>query len=326
MEKALGIDCFSVISHYKAVGKAERIFNKSVSEKVQALSAAIEEAADGRELYAIVTDFYRRYGVGELGLNKAFRIREGGGEILEPITATSNVVLSDLIGYEREKQKLIDNTEAFVAGRPANNVLLFGDAGTGKSTAVKAILNEYYDRGLRMIEIYKHEFRCLSKVISKIKNRNYRFILFMDDLSFEEFETEYKYLKAVIEGGIETKPENVLIYATSNRRHLIRESWKDKVEGDDELHRTDTMSEKLSLAARFGVTIGFMRPSPAVFRQIVRGLAERCPALNLTEEELLAEANKWEIAHGGMSGRTAQQFINYLAGKDETYASARERT
>lgn len=322
MEKALGIDCFSVISHYKAVGKAERIFNKSVSEKVQALSAAIEEAADGRELYAIVTDFYRRYGVGELGLNKAFRIREGGGEILEPITATSNVVLSDLIGYEREKQKLIDNTEAFVAGRPANNVLLFGDAGTGKSTAVKAILNEYYDRGLRMIEIYKHEFRCLSKVISKIKNRNYRFILFMDDLSFEEFETEYKYLKAVIEGGIETKPENVLIYATSNRRHLIRESWKDKVEGDDELHRTDTMSEKLSLAARFGVTIGFMRPSPAVFRQIVRGLAERCPALNLTEEELLAEANKWEIAHGGMSGRTAQQFINYLAGKDETYASA----
>ena len=326
MEKALGIDCFSVISHYKAVGKAERIFNKSVSEKVQALSAAIEEAADGRELYAIVTDFYRRYGVGELGLNKAFRIREGGGEILEPITATSNVVLSDLIGYEREKQKLIDNTEAFVVGRPANNVLLFGDAGTGKSTAVKAILNEYYDRGLRMIEIYKHEFRCLSKVISKIKNRNYRFILFMDDLSFEEFETEYKYLKAVIEGGIETKPENVLIYATSNRRHLIRESWKDKVEGDDELHRTDTMSEKLSLAARFGVTIGFMRPSPAVFRQIVRGLAERCPALNLTEEELLAEANKWEIAHGGMSGRTAQQFINYLAGKDETYASARERT
>ena len=326
MEKALGIDCFSVISHYKAVGKAERIFNKSVSEKVQALSAAIEEAADGRELYAIVTDFYRRYGVGELGLNKAFRIREGGGEILEPLTATSNVVLSDLIGYEREKQKLIDNTEAFVAGRPANNVLLFGDAGTGKSTAVKAILNEYYDRGLRMIEIYKHEFRCLSKVISKIKNRNYRFILFMDDLSFEEFETEYKYLKAVIEGGIETKPENVLIYATSNRRHLIRESWKDKVEGDDELHRTDTMSEKLSLAARFGVTIGFMRPSPAVFRQIVRGLAERCPALNLTEEELLAEANKREIAHGGMSGRTAQQFINYLAGKDETYASARERT
>ena len=326
MEKALGIDCFSVISHYKAVGKAERIFNKSVSEKVQALSAAIEEAADGRELYAIVTDFYRRYGVGELGLNKAFRIREGGGEILEPITATSNVVLSDLIGYEREKQKLIDNTEAFVAGRPANNVLLFGDAGTGKSTAVKAILNEYYDRGLRMIEIYKHEFRCLSKVISKIKNRNYRFILFMDDLSFEEFETEYKYLKAVIEGGIETKPENVLIYATSNRRHLIRESWKDKVEGDDELHRTDTMSEKLSLAARFGVTIGFMRPSPAVFRQIVRGLAERCPALNLTEEELLAEANKWEIAHGGMSGRTAQQFINYLAGKEEIYASARERT
>ena len=314
IEEILGLDCFTVISHYKAVGKAERIFNRSVSEKVQELSLKIEKAQDAEELYRIVTEFYRAYGVGKFGLNKAFRINENGDELLLPITATSDVVLDDLIGYERQKEKLIRNTEAFVSGKAANNVLLFGDAGTGKSTSVKAILNEYYDRGLRMIEIYKHEFRCLSRVISEIKNRNYRFILFMDDLSFEEFETEYKYLKAVIEGGIETKPENVLIYATSNRRHLIRESWKDKVEGDDELHRTDTMSEKLSLAARFGVTIGFYRPSPKEFKEIVVGIASRHPEITLSEEELLAEANKWEISHGGISGRCAQQFINYLLG------------
>ncbi len=116
----------------------------------------------------------------------------------------------------------MDNTRDFVEGRPANNVLLFGDSGTGKSSSIKAILNEYYDQGLRMIEIYKHQFRDLSSVIAQVKDRNYKFIIYMDDLSFEEFEIEYKYLKAVIEGGLEKKPDNVLIYATSNRRHLIR--------------------------------------------------------------------------------------------------------
>ncbi len=168
-----------------------------------------------------------------------------------------------LIGYEIQKQKIIENTEAFVAGRKANNALLFGDSGTGKSTTIKAIINEYYDRGLRMIEIYKHQFQDLSQVISQIKNRNYRFIIYMDDLSFEEFETEYKYLKAVIEGGLEIKPDNVLIYATSNRRHLIRETWTDRtdLENDNGMHRSDTMQEKLSLVNRFGVTINYSKPS-----------------------------------------------------------------
>ena len=147
-----------------------------------------------------------------------------------PINNTEDVRLDDLIGYEIQKQKIVENTEAFVAGRKANNALLFGDSGTGKSTTIKAIINEYYDQGLRMIEIYKHQFQDLSQVISQIKNRNYRFIIYMDDLSFEEFETEYKYLKAVIEGGLEIKPDNVLIYATSNRRHLIRETWTDRTD------------------------------------------------------------------------------------------------
>lgn len=316
MEFDLGIDCFSTIENYKAVVKKEQIFNKSVSEKVQELSLAIEQAKDEDELYRVVTDFYKKYGVGKFGLNKAFRISgEEGGEILTPITTTGDVMLSDLVGYELQKQQLVQNTEAFVRGKRANNVLLFGDAGTGKSTSIKAILNEYYSQGLRMIEVYKHEFKYLSKIISEIKNRNYRFIIYMDDLSFEEFEIEYKYLKAVIEGGLETKPENILIYATSNRRHLIRETWSDRSDmSQDEMHRSDTMQEKLSLVARFGVTIGYYKPSQKEYFNIVITLARKYPQIKLTDEELMLEANKWELKHGGISGRTAQQFVNYLVG------------
>ena len=159
----------------------------------------------------------------------------------------------------------------------------------------------------------------LSSVIAQIKNRNYRFIIYMDDLSFEEFEIEYKFLKAVIEGGMETKPDNVLIYATSNRRHLIRETWRDRsdMEQDEGMHRSDTMQEKLSLVARFGVTINFSKPTQKEYFQIVTELAKRYPEITLTDEQLCAEANKWELSHGGISGRTAQQFINYLAGKNE---------
>ena len=317
IEKALDIDCFSVILNYKSIGKSEQIFNKSVSEKVQELSQAIEKAGDENQLYDIVTEFYKKYGVGKFGLNKAFRVSndEKSDDILSPITSTGNMTLDDLIGYESQKQKLIENTEAFVEGRKANNVLLFGDAGTGKSTSIKAILNQYYSQGLRMIEVYKHEFKYLSQIISEIKNRNYKFIIYMDALSFEEFEIEYKYLKAVIEGGLETKPDNVLIYATSNRRHLIRETWSDRSDiSKDELHRSDTMQEKLSLVARFGVTIGFYRPAQQEYFNIVKGLARKYPEIKLSDEELCAEANKWELSHGGISGRTAQQFINHLAG------------
>lgn len=317
MEETLGINCFSVIENYQAIVKKERIFNKSVSEKVQLLSRKIEAAADERQLYKAVTEFYRVYGVGTLGLNKAFRVNpREQGSVLEPITTTGDMLLSDLVGYEAQKKLLVDNTEAFVSGRKANNVLLFGDAGTGKSTSVKAILNEYYDRGLRMIEVYKHEFQHLSRVMAEIKNRNYRFIIFMDDLSFEEFEIEYKYLKAVIEGGLEVKPENVLIYATSNRQHLIRETWTDRSDmSKDELHRSDTIQEKLSLAGRFGVTIGYLKPTPKEYYDIVIALARRHPEITLTDEELRAKANAWEMRHGGISGRTAQQFINDLLGQ-----------
>ena len=316
IEKELDIDCFTIITNYNAVVKSEQIFNKSVSEKVQKLSCAIEQANDDTELYQIITGFYKTYGVGKIGLNKAFRISaDDKSGILCPITTTSDIVLDDLVGYESQKEELLQNTEAFVEGRKANNVLLYGDAGTGKSASIKAILNQYYSCGLRMIEVHKHEFKELPKVIAAIKNRNYRFIIYMDDLSFEEFEIEYKYLKTVMEGGLETKPENVLIYATSNRRHLIRETWSDRSDmSQDELHHSDTVNEKLSLAERFGVAIGYYKPMREEYFNIVTTLARRHPEIKLTDEELRSAAGKWEMRHGGMSGRTAQQFIDSLLG------------
>lgn len=316
IEETLGIDCFSTLLEYKAVVKQERMYNKNVSEKVRALSDELAAAENVEQFFDAVVTFYKKYGVGMFGLNKAFRIVEKNGEPdFVPINNLDKVVLDDLTGYEIQKKKLIDNTEAFVNGREANNCLLYGDAGTGKSTSIKAILNEYYDRSLRMIEIYKHQFKYLSQVISHVKNRNYRFVIYMDDLSFEEFEIEYKYLKAVIEGGMETRPDNVLIYATSNRRHLIRETWNDRSDMDQELHRSDTMQEKLSLVYRFGITINFSKPSQKEYFEIVRNLAKKYPQITLSDEELCAQANKWELSHGGTSGRTAQQFISYLAGQ-----------
>lgn len=317
IEEVLSIDCFSHISNYRAISKKEMMYNKNVSEKVIALSSRLEQTRDENDFFEVITSFYKDYGVGMFGLNKAFRIRRNAdGQVgFVPINNMDKVMLNDLVGYELQKKKLTENTEAFVHGRKANNVLLFGDSGTGKSTSIKAIVNQYYDSGLRMIEIYKHQFQDLSTVISMIKNRNYRFIIYMDDLSFEEFEIEYKFLKAVIEGGVETKPDNILIYATSNRRHLIKETWNDRndMETDNGIHRSDTIEEKLSLVNRFGVTINYSKPNQKEYFHIVTELARR-QGLSIPEEELCREANKWELSHGGISGRTAQQFVNYLAG------------
>ncbi|MCR5154240.1 MAG: DUF815 domain-containing protein [Lachnospiraceae bacterium] len=313
IEKELGIDCFDIVTNYIAVEKDKKYYNRSVSNSVKKLSEDIAAAPTAEEILSVVTGFYRENGLGLIGLNKAFRlVTEGEKYELVPITNTEEVRLTNIIGYDSQKQKLIENTEAFVKGKKANNVLLYGDAGTGKSTSIKAVLNEYYKDGLRMIELYKQQFSYLPALISKLKVRNYRFIIYMDDLSFEDFETEYKYLKAVIEGGLEIRPENILIYATSNRRHLIKESWSDRNDMDDELHRSDTMQEKLSLVARFGVTIGYFSPAKQQYLDIVKGIAARHKEITLSEEELFAGAQKWELSHGGPSGRTAEQFVIHL--------------
>lgn len=306
-----------LMKQYQSSSDESRVFNRRIRDRIVELAAALESAGDDRTFQDTVTEFYREFGVGKFGLNKAFHIsmdENSPKALIEPITRVEHIYLEDLVGYEMQKAKLIENTEAFIEGRAANNVLLFGDSGTGKSSSIKAILNKYYDRGLRMIEVYKHQFRSLSDVLEQIKDRNYKFIIYMDDLSFEEYEIEYKYLKAIIEGGLGIKPQNVLIYATSNRRHLIREKFSDKRELDDELHVNDTVQEKLSLVARFGVTIYYGSPDKKEFQKIVKVLAEKYH-VNMPEEELYLEANKWELSHGGLSGRTAAQFITHLLGK-----------
>lgn len=307
----------SLITDYQNINEGSKVFNKRIRDRICTLAQKLAKAESTEEFMDDMVQFYKEFGVGKLGLHKAFRI---DGTVtparIVPITNIAHVHLDDLVGYEIAKKKLIDNTEAFVQGRPANNCLLFGDAGTGKSSSIKGILNQYYDQGLRIIEAYKHQFKDLNDIIAQVKNRNYKFIIYMNDLSFEEFEIEYKYLKAVIEGGLEKKPDNILIYATSNRRHLVREKFSDKEERRDDLHSSDTVQEKLSLVARFGVSIFFCAPDKKQFQNIVKTLAER-HQVEMPEEELLLEANKWELQHGGLSGRTAQQFIDYLCGKNE---------
>lgn len=307
----------SLITDYQNINEGSKVFNKRIRDRICTLAQKLAKAESTEEFMDDMVQFYKEFGVGKLGLHKAFRI---DGTVtparIVPITNIAHVHLDDLVGYEIAKKKLIDNTEAFVQGRPANNCLLFGDAGTGKSSSIKGILNQYYDQGLRIIEAYKHQFKDLNDIIAQVKNRNYKFIIYMDDLSFEEFEIEYKYLKAVIEGGLEKKPDNILIYATSNRRHLVREKFSDKEERRDDLHSSDTVQEKLSLVARFGVSIFFCAPDKKQFQNIVKTLAER-HQVEMPEEELLLEVNKWELQHGGLSGRTAQQFIDYLCGKNE---------
>jgi hypothetical protein len=317
LKESLDVPELDYITDYVASKGESKVYNQRICKRICELAVRFLKDTTPEDMKATLTSFYKEYGVGKFGLHKSFRVvHDDTGVHIEPILNIAHVYLEDLVGYDIQKKKLTDNTDAFVEGRKANNCLLFGDAGTGKSSCIKGIANKYYEKGLRIIEIYKHQFEDLNEVIAQIKNRNYKFIIYMDDLSFEEFEIEYKYLKAVIEGGLEKKPENVLIYATSNRRHLLREKFSDKAERDDDLHTNDTVQEKLSLVARFGVTIYFGSPTPNEFKEIVLALAKKA-GIKMGEEELLAEANKWELYHGGLSGRTAQQFVDYLSGQSK---------
>lgn len=303
----------SMLTGFENNNEGEKYYNKRIRNRIIKLAEELSGAADDNTFLNTVCDFYKDAGVGCIGLFKAFRVGYDDNDrpVITPVISVEHKYLKDLIGYDIQKKKITDNTEAFLAGSKANNVLLFGDSGTGKSSCIKAILNEYYDDGLRMIEIYKHQFKDLSAIINQVKDRNYKFIIYMDDLSFEEFEIEYKFLKAVIEGGLEKRPDNVLIYATSNRRHLVREKYSDKEERDDDLHTRDTVAEKLSLSARFGVSVYFGSPDKKLFNEIVKGLAQK-NNIKVDENTLLMEANKWELSHGGLSGRTAEQFISYM--------------
>lgn len=281
------------------------------ADLIKRLASDLSKCKTTQAFLDTVAGFYRACGVGELGLNKAFRVIDDNSRAkLLPITCMDNKRLDNLVGYDLQKQKVLQNTKAFLEGKKANNVLLYGDMGTGKSSTIKALINEFYEDGLRVIELYKHQFMHISDLISKISGRNYKYILYLDDLSFDDFEVEYKYFKAIIDGGLEVKPDNVLIYATSNRRHLIKEHYSDGNDIDpmDELHKSDTKNEKLSLVARFGLSIYYPSPDQQEFLNIARQLAKRY-GVEMDESDFDKKALTWAIRNGMKSGRMAEQFV-----------------
>ena len=269
-----------------------------------ALAADLRSA--GKEgFFETVLAYYARYGVGKFGLHRAFYLTEEGE--IAPVSHFRKVCFDDLWGYELQKEQVISNTVAFLEGRGANNMLLYGDAGTGKSTCIKALLNQYYESGLRMIQVQKYQFVHLSRVIDEIRRRNYSFAIYMDDLSFEDFEVEYKYLKAAIEGGLCERPSNMLIFATSNRRHLIKETFSDR-EGGGDIHRDESIQEKISLSDRFGLQVRFGKPAQDEYFEMVLHLA-RLHGIRMDEKALLDGARTFSVRHSGFSGRIAMQYI-----------------
>jgi uncharacterized protein len=279
-------------------------------EETPRLSVARKLAAaeDWGACVELLAGHYAMHGAGPFGRHGVFQWREGRlGAVVRP----DPVRLEGLISYEREREPLILNTERFLAGLPAHHALLYGPPGTGKSSTVKAVLNEYAGRGLRLVELKKEDLAELAGVLESLRGRGPRFVVFVDDLSFEEHEVEYKALKALLEGSVEEPPENVRVYATSNRRNLIRESFSDREEVSDDVHAHDTMQEKLSLAARFGLRLTFPAPNQQRYLQIVAGLAQ-AHGLHIPQETLQERALLWDRWHAGRSGRTANQFIDVL--------------
>jgi len=264
--------------------------------------------------------YYRENGVGIFGQHYAFRwVHKNGEGMLVGVKNPDTIQLNQLYEYEREQRKIIQNTEQFLRGYPANNVLLYGDRGTGKSSTVKALVNRYGERGLRLIEVQKQDLADFPLVISLLADRPQRFILFVDDLSFTEQEGQYRELKALLEGGLEARPKNVLVYATSNRRHLVQERFSDRQitghdQEQDDVRYMDTMQEKLSLADRFGITVTFAAPDQKRYLAIVEKMA-RERGIDIPVEELHQRALKWEMSFNARSARTARQFVDFLEGQ-----------
>jgi predicted AAA+ superfamily ATPase len=278
-------------------------------DAVAALAARFAASPSPEEMAFALADFCATHGAGKFALSGAFTWDSSKGK-LEPIDDMDPNTLDSLVGYETQKRDLLLNTQSFLDGNPSNNVLLFGDSGTGKSSSVRALLNEpdFVRRGLRMVELRHDQFAEIPALLKELRKRNYRFILFMDDLSFEEFETGYKHLKALIEGGLERKPDNVIVCATSNRRNIVREVWSERADSIDDVHGRDTMQEKHSLADRFGLAIWYPSVSKNEYLSIVKIVAEEM-GLVMNSSEMKTLAMRWELERGGFTGRTARQFV-----------------
>lgn len=280
----------------------------------------VSKKKSGKMIYSLkenftiddIISFHRKNGCGDVSLYRAFRYNEDTKQLVG-VSHPDTITFEELIGYKAQTDQLIENTLAFINGYAANNVLLVGARGTGKSSSVKALVNRYFDQGLRLLEITKEQIEKLPDILKILRPRGRYFIIFIDDLSFDDNEIQYKYMKSLLEGGSVGKPDNVVFYATSNRRHLIQEKWGDREtrSADAEIHTSDTMNEKLSLADRFGITITYSKPTPKEYINIVKGIAKQ-KGLVIDEEVLEKEAMKWELKQKGMSGRTAKQFVNNM--------------
>ena len=284
------------------------------TESFNELRRRLENLKGAPEMAYTFIEHYRKFGFGDIAAYRAFHWDAQAKNIVG-IRHFEKIRLDDLIGYAHQKELLTGNTTAFVDGKPANNVLLVGARGTGKSSGVKALVNEYYAKGLRLVQITKPQLRDLPEIMKTLRKfMSKRFIIFLDDISFDESEAEYKHLKSAIEGGVESRPENVLIYATSNRRHLIRETWRDRGDDQDELYRDDSANETISLSDRFGLIIHYYAPSQNEYLEIIRSMLKR-HGVELDEEKLKLEGLRWEMSHSGRNGRTAQQFVNHFLGQ-----------
>ncbi len=284
-----------------------------LADEERAIRRRLAASDDWAALVEPLGQHYHDGGAGLLARHRAFRW-VGGEHPIEVVRDPDPVRLGDLIGYENERELVVRNTEHFVAGHAANNVLLYGDRGTGKSSTVKALLNEYADRGLRLIEVPKSLLGDLARLLRELRGRRERFVVFVDDLSFDDHESHYKDLKAVLEGGVEARPANVLLYATSNRRHLVLERFSDRGGPLDEIHASDTQQEKLSFSDRFGISVTFGAPDQDRYLRIVSGLAG-ARGIAIDPAELRRRALEWATWQNGRSGRTARQFVDFLAGE-----------
>lgn len=249
----------------------------------------------------------QKYGYGIFSSSSMFRLTDD--RRIEAIASADKTTLSQFVGYEEERRQVIENTKAFLENRPAANVLLCGDAGAGKSSTVKAVTNAFFGEGLRLIELRKDQLRYLPEVMAKVNGNPLKFIIFIDDLSFNQNDDNFSMLKAALEGSASAMADNAVIYATSNRRHIIKESFSDR-EGDD-VHRNDTLQETLSLSERFGLTVLFSKPNKALYLKIVKELAKRFE-ISMEEKELEIQAESFALRKGNRSARCAEQFINSL--------------